>query len=892
MFESMADLFQKLYDKRARLFAQLSDPAAVGIWKMVVDKYSDQAHFLYELLQNADDAGATDVRIYLNESGLEFIHNGTVAFSVTDVDEEDCGGEVGHLNAITSIGASAKSGENTIGKFGVGFKSVFQYTDLPHIEDDGFCFRIENYIVPIKERPWKSSRRKGETLIAFPFRNPEKAFVEVLDKLRRLVHPLLFLRSLCSIEWFISGEADGFYKIEKSAFTSFSSMEYEFVREQSLCGGLEKVSCFHFFSRRCGGGLKYSVAYPASESGELVVVGESEGIAFCYFPTRERTDLKFLLHAPFLLTDSREGIKRGEAWNEQMLSQLAGLSADALEGLAMLKTDQGAPVLDDNLFALVPIDEGRYFQSEKGRRVPLSLFSVFHGKFVDKLSSAPLFKTASGYVDARHTRYASESALVDLLDSAKSQSLLPLMGGAKSAWTFRTLRPADQAYAYLVKHHMIASEVTLGALLSVGCQGFLQAQELDFLKRWYAYFASKAEAWSVEEARIRMPVLCADGQFRMAFGEDGKPLVFLTSGASEVFASVHSELLADASCRRFFTLLGLSHPDLLSEVEYIILPKYQSNTVSADDWQTLFRDMNLIVDAYQQFHFTDGRKERFLSLFRDLRLFPSTDNRGVFALRKASVLYAELPDLKVFLSAYPEAAFLDGRLAREGIPPEKRDAYYQFVSSVGVSFCWRLKRVERSPVSSDYERLCLRPKSLRRYDNGRQWLEDSEIEGFPSFLENITEERSAAFFRLLSAQVERQSSYMLLLSLRGSYRYVEKSKKSDTVEVVSRTTAWHSLFSESWLFDAYGCRRPASQFGSALDLSSTYKISTPDVLFFLGIPDDSSLRGLDAEQRRAVKLVSSFAQEGVAIDRLEKLLEDLRLGKLPKDFTSYFEQKG
>lgn len=61
----MEGLFRKLHDKRAQLFAQLSDPAAVGVWKMVVDKYSDQAHFLYELLQNADDAGATYVRILL-----------------------------------------------------------------------------------------------------------------------------------------------------------------------------------------------------------------------------------------------------------------------------------------------------------------------------------------------------------------------------------------------------------------------------------------------------------------------------------------------------------------------------------------------------------------------------------------------------------------------------------------------------------------------------------------------------------------------------------------------------------------------------------------------------------------------------------------------------------
>ena len=33
-----------------------------GVKRVIVDNYSDQAHFIYELLQNADDAGATWVR--------------------------------------------------------------------------------------------------------------------------------------------------------------------------------------------------------------------------------------------------------------------------------------------------------------------------------------------------------------------------------------------------------------------------------------------------------------------------------------------------------------------------------------------------------------------------------------------------------------------------------------------------------------------------------------------------------------------------------------------------------------------------------------------------------------------------------------------------------------
>ena len=162
----MADLFQKLKAKRRQLSSQLKDPAAAGVWKMVVDKYSDQAHFIYELLQNADDAAAVYVRIHLFSDRLVFIHNGSLHFSISDVDTEENDPNIGHLNAITSIGATSKHGGNKIGKFGVGFKSVFQYTDTPHIEDDFFSFRIVDFIVPEEEDPIVSDRKSGETLFA------------------------------------------------------------------------------------------------------------------------------------------------------------------------------------------------------------------------------------------------------------------------------------------------------------------------------------------------------------------------------------------------------------------------------------------------------------------------------------------------------------------------------------------------------------------------------------------------------------------------------------------------------------------------------------------------------------------------------------------------------
>uniref|UniRef100_UPI0032608C9F sacsin N-terminal ATP-binding-like domain-containing protein n=1 Tax=Clostridium sp. NkU-1 TaxID=1095009 RepID=UPI0032608C9F len=114
-----------------------------GVKNSVVEKYSDQAHFIYELLQNADDAKATSARFELYTDRLVFSHNGTRRFSVSNpaTEAEDLkNGKLGDINAITAVGGSNKTDEATIGKFGVGFKAVFQYTATPHIYDPNVFF--------------------------------------------------------------------------------------------------------------------------------------------------------------------------------------------------------------------------------------------------------------------------------------------------------------------------------------------------------------------------------------------------------------------------------------------------------------------------------------------------------------------------------------------------------------------------------------------------------------------------------------------------------------------------------------------------------------------------------------------------------------------------------
>ena len=101
---------------------------------LLAGHYSDSNHFIYELLQNAEDANATKVLIEYYKDKLIFFHDGK------PFDEKDVIGVASMLS-----GTKDKTDGKTIGKFGMGFKSVYKYTVQPEIYSDYEAFKIINY---------------------------------------------------------------------------------------------------------------------------------------------------------------------------------------------------------------------------------------------------------------------------------------------------------------------------------------------------------------------------------------------------------------------------------------------------------------------------------------------------------------------------------------------------------------------------------------------------------------------------------------------------------------------------------------------------------------------------------------------------------------------------
>ena len=345
--------FNALTKDRTDSAITLEKPSMRGVKRSVVDKYSDQAHFVYELLQNADDVKASSAHFSLEADALSFIHNGQIRFTVSDPQNEEAdtkSGTLGHINAITSIANSNKT-QASIGKFGVGFKAVFQYTQTPHIYDPSVRFKIERFIVPHLLDSDHDGRKASETVFCFPFdhtmKSKPESHDEIVGKLKALEFPILFLSSLKSVS-FAAVNVSGKYTKDVTRKVEQDDVTVRWLTLTLELNGEKNAHRLLLLTRNSKAGLPISIGYALGDDDRIEPIQRT---AFCFFPTKEATNLNFILHAPFLLTDSREGIKAGEVHNRELIQELSILAADSLP---ILRDEK---LIDDGIFDIIPYDE-------------------------------------------------------------------------------------------------------------------------------------------------------------------------------------------------------------------------------------------------------------------------------------------------------------------------------------------------------------------------------------------------------------------------------------------------------------------------------------------------------------------------------------------------------
>ena len=400
-------LFNDLHDNRAKHWETFSIEDYNFI-PSIVEKYAESAHFIYELIQNADDALATSATFIVYDDKLIFKHNGKKQFTISKFGDKT--GKRGDINSITGFAFSSKKDDcNTIGKFGVGFKSVYQYSNTPKIYDDKFWFKIENYIIPTLLESDHELRKQGETLFEFDFKGDYvKAKNEIINRLHNLNKPTLFLNNLKVINWMESGKDNHQYKKEIMYCGSSDSIRYEKC-EFNDCGRINTLYLFHKDVKVELGIFSISVGYYINNKVEINTIVRPN--IHCFFATREKFDSCFISHAPFLITDSRESIKDFESVNHQFLDEIAKLAADSLVILKDISVSKGRRMLTDNVFRIANI------KSDEERNQKLRKY------YIHKLAKSEIILNRSGKYDKLDNMFFSTQKLNKLFSTIQLREL-------------------------------------------------------------------------------------------------------------------------------------------------------------------------------------------------------------------------------------------------------------------------------------------------------------------------------------------------------------------------------------------------------------------------------------------------------------------------------------
>lgn len=312
-----------------------------GLKTLVSQIYPDEAHFIYELLQNAEDAGATEVEFVIKKTKLVFSHNGTRFFDVDDI------------NAITNIAHSTKK-DNYVqaGKFGIGFKSVYAFTETPSIYCDSISFKIEKLLLPTEIEPLKG-KKKGWTEFHFPFDSPKIAADEAKRKIKQGLleienTTLLFLNNIASIKYKLEDGSESCVKKHVDG-NVISSAVY-------VTGKQKSKSTWKRFSRTTtlhGKKITVDLAFPMDygKDSELKFVQGQDKVCITFLAKNEKSNLKFFVNAPFGCTPARDTINKDDKDNKVLIEELAKLVKTALEELKQEN------MLTDEFFNILPIED-------------------------------------------------------------------------------------------------------------------------------------------------------------------------------------------------------------------------------------------------------------------------------------------------------------------------------------------------------------------------------------------------------------------------------------------------------------------------------------------------------------------------------------------------------
>jgi hypothetical protein len=545
---------------------------------LLANLYSDRTHFIYELLQNAEDACERAKRQGQNKEfrisfdlypdRLEVRHNG-IPF-----DEKDARG-------ICGIVGSADKGLPQIGKFGIGFKSVYAYTVSPEVYSGDKSFYIKDYVYPYLKESRKDVQ-EDETLFVILFNNEKvkskTANSEIEKRLRDLgLRTLLFLKNIEKVSYWMDREGGEYLRKEikrenGARWISLYHLENKVEKANEKWLVLDKP--LNKDENR-----KLEIAYQIIDDPNLKKekINPARDVKlFAYFPTEKETHLRFLIQGPYNTTPARDNIRIDDEWNQRLVEETAELVVGSILKVKALN------MLDAEFLNTLPIDTEHFTKED-------TIFRPIYQKIKEKLfgEEALLPSCDGNFVNAESAFIARGKDLCSLLTS---EQLDVLFDRAGSKWLDENITEArmPELRRYLIDELWI-KEVDPELFARELDEEFMSKQSDQWVISFYAFLSNQRALWrasthSYEKPSIlrSKPIIRLDNDSHIAPFKDEKPLVYLPHKDLKIkkyFSNVVKDVIAnDKTAREFLKTLGIDEPDKVAAIIDVVLPCYNKMT--------------------------------------------------------------------------------------------------------------------------------------------------------------------------------------------------------------------------------------------------------------------------------------------------------------------------
>ena len=724
---------------------------------LLADLYSDQTHFIYELLQNAEDAEASEVIFRLYQDRLELEHNGRV-FNEDDV------------RGICGLVSGTKKGDLTkIGKFGIGFKSVYAHTRSPEIHSDEEHFTVRDYVRPHSIPPRSS---KLGTLFVFPFnhgeKQPKESFIEIGRRLQDLgIRTLLFLKQIDSISYEI-GEETGDYlrgtEFDENSgfFRSVTVMgqsihgdeeEHWFVFEKDITH-LVKLEADIPDDRRLT--VEIAFQYTAFDSHAMPIVEQlTQSHLTVYFPTEKETHLGFLLQGPYKTTPARDNIPQFDKFNIVLAEQTADLVIEALRWLSNKRW------LSVSVLMTMPMELERF----RG-----TLFEPIYDTVLAAITEEDLIPAyESGYVAGKNALLARGVGLRDLLNGMKLQEFFNT--DEKIQWVSNEITQdrTPDLRRYLIDQVKVA-EIDAEAFARRLTEEFLSKQSDNWVCEFYE-FLSEFGSWVRNILKRRPIIRLRDSSHVVAFDIHNKPQAFLPTPQGSRFPTVKTEVCNTERSMEFLQSLGLEEPDVVDEVRTLILSKYRGDEVDTTEHQ---QDILRIVAALR-----NASQEKKDGLIRDLQQTPF-----LLAMNAKQTIRFKRP-VEVYLRSSDLEMYFEGSLDSWFLVPDY-DPYVPDLVQIGLAD--QVRYTHRNPNSTWYITLVNQHGWHRRARNG--FDPNCSIDGLENALASPNFNRSRFIWEHLLMPHKHWILGVVETSTRQDYSHISASEQASIMGKLVRDSAW------------------------------------------------------------------------------------------------------